>query len=148
MNLFHSMNMSTTGLTVNRLQMNVISSNLSNAYTTRTENGEPYRRRILHLRTKAVEDFQAVLDGEVRDKEKETFFGVNVDQIDKDQTPFRKVYNPGHPHADKQGFVSMPNVNTMLEMANLVIAKRSYEANVTAMKTAKMMALKALEIGK
>ena len=148
MNLFHSMNMSTTGLTVNRLQMNVISSNLSNAQTTRTENGEPYRRRLLHLRTKAVEDFQSVLDGEIRDKEKETFFGVNVDQIDKDMTPFRKVYNPGHPHADKQGFVSMPNVNVMLEMANLVIAKRSYEANVTAMKTAKMMALKALELGK
>jgi flagellar basal-body rod protein FlgC len=142
------MNMSTTGLTVNRLQMNVISSNLSNAQTTRTENGEPYRRRLLHLRTKAVEDFQSVLDGEIRDKEKETFFGVNVDQIDKDMTPFRKVYNPGHPHADKQGFVSMPNVNVMLEMANLVIAKRSYEANVTAMKTAKMMALKALELGK
>jgi len=140
--------MSTTGLTVNRLQMNVISSNLSNAQTTRTENGEPYRRRLLHLRTKAVEDFQSVLDGEIRDKEKETFFGVNVDQIDKDMTPFRKVYNPGHPHADKQGFVSMPNVNVMLEMANLVIAKRSYEANVTAMKTAKMMALKALELGK
>jgi len=148
MNFFHSMNMSTTGLTVNRLQMNVISSNLSNANTTRTENGEPYRRRLLHLRTKAVEDFQSVLDGEVRDKNKDTFYGVNVDKIDKDMTPFRKVYNPGHPHADKQGFVSMPNVNVMLEMANLVIAKRSYDANVSAMKAAKNMALKALEIGK
>jgi flagellar basal-body rod protein FlgC len=148
MNLFHSMNISTTGLTVNRLQMNVISTNLANANTTRTESGEPYRRQLLHLRTKAVEDFQSVLDGQIRDKNKDIFYGVNVDSIDKDMTPFRKVYNPGHPHADKQGFVSMPNVNTMLEMANLVIAKRSYDANATVMKTAKAMALKALEIGK
>jgi len=148
MDFFKTFNISSSSLTVNRLQMNLISSNLANAYTTKTETGEPYRRRFMTLIPKAVEDFQSVLDSEVKDKDKELFYGVNVDEIKKDETPFRKVFNPAHPHADKNGYVSMPNVNVMIEMANMVTAKRSYEANVTALSTTKAMAMKALEIGK
>ena len=148
MDFFKNLNISTSALNVNRLQMNVISSNLANAHTTKTESGEPYRRKIVTLMAKEVENFQSVLDTEVKEKDKDKFYGVNIDEIAEDKTPFRKIYNPSHPHADKAGFVKMPNVDVMLEMANLVIAKRTYEANVQVMKTTKSMALKALEIGK
>ncbi|CAN2041992.1 Flagellar basal-body rod protein FlgC [Candidatus Magnetomoraceae bacterium gMMP-15] len=148
MNFFNALNISTTGLTVNRLQMNIISDNLSNAYTTRTSSGEPYRRKVVILEPKAVEDFDSVLKSEIAEEDKETFKGVNAKDIIEDKTPFRKVHNPGHPHADKTGFVSMPNVNVLVEMANMVVAKRSYEANVTAIGATKSMAVKALEIGK
>jgi len=148
MDFYKSMNISTSALTVNRLQLNMISANLANAHTTKTETGEPYRRKIVSIIAKPVEDFQSVLDTEVKDNDKDKFFGVNVDEIYEDQTDFRQVYNPAHPHANEEGYVLMPNVNTVLEMTNLVVAKRSYEANVAAMNAAKSMALKALEIGK
>ena len=123
--------------------MNVVSANLANVNTTRSENGMPYRRKVVLMEAKPVEDFDFALNSQ-----DEELYGVKVSEILEDTTPFRRVFNPGHPHADDMGYVSFPNVDLVTEMANMMIAKRSYEANVSAISTIKRMALKALELGK
>jgi flagellar basal-body rod protein FlgC len=146
MDLFSSMRVSATGLDAQTKRMNTISSNLANAETTRTAEGGPYRREdpIVAAETDR-ESFGEILDNELD----EHVQGVRVQGIHKDERPPRMVYNPSHPDADPQtGMVAMPNVNTVEEMANMISAQRSYEANVTAMNAAKSMANKALEIGR
>ena len=123
--------------------MNVVSANLANVNTTRSENGMPYRRKVVLMEAQPVEDFETALNSQG-----EELYGVKVSEILEDTTPFRRVFNPGHPHADDMGYVSFPNVDLVTEMANMMIAKRSYEANVSAISTIKRMALKALELGK
>lgn len=145
MDVFSSMRVSASGLDAQTKRMNTISSNIANAETTRTEEGGPYRRKdpIFAAQTDR-EHFAEVLDSALD----ENVQGVQVTEVHQDERPPRMVYNPSHPDADANGYVAMPNVNPVEEMANMISAQRSYEANVTALGAAKSMAQKALEIGR
>jgi len=145
MDFFSSMRVSASGLEAQTRRMNTISSNIANAETTRTEEGGPYKRKDAVLTaTPDKESFGEILQNQLDQQVQ----GVLVDDIHEDSAPPRMVYNPNHPDANEEGYVAMPNVNTVEEMANMISAQRSYEANVTAMNAAKAMAAKALEIGK
>jgi len=126
------MHISASGLSAQRIRMNVIAANIANAQTTRTPEGGPYRRREVV--------FTSVL------KSEEIGGGVKVAGIFPDFSPFKSIYNPAHPDADSQGYVKMPNINIVTEMIDMISATRSYEANITAFKSAQNMILKALEI--
>ncbi|MBS1961004.1 MAG: flagellar basal body rod protein FlgC [Bdellovibrionales bacterium] len=145
MDFFSSMRVSASGLEAQTRRMNTISSNIANAETTRTEEGGPYKRKdpIFTAETDK-ESFGEILNNQLDQQVQ----GVLVEDIHEDTAPPRMVYNPNHPDANEEGYVAMPNVNTVEEMANMISAQRSYEANVTAMNAAKAMAAKALEIGK
>lgn len=145
-NFFDSFNISATGLTAERLRMDIISRNIANVNTTRTASGSPYRRQIPIFQEMESTPFAEIFDrvtGQNTSKE-----GVEVVQIAEDQSPFNKEYNPSHPDADKDGYVLLPNVEVVSEMINLISANRAYDANVTIMNGAKSMALKAMEIGR
>lgn len=147
MGLFSAMNISASGLTAERLRMDVISKNIANANTTRTANGTPYRRQVVTFRERnSHRPFSHFLSDATRNRM--GFGGVEVTGIHQDASPFKLVYDPGHPDANIKGYVQMPNVNIMTEMANLITASRAYEANVTAMNTTRNMALRALDIGR
>ncbi len=145
MDFFSSMRVSASGLDAQTKRMNTISSNIANAETTQTAEGGPYRRKdpVIAAQTDR-ESFGEILQNELG----ENIQGVQVTEVHEDTRPPRMVYNPSHPHANAEGYVAMPNVNTVEEMANMISAQRSYEANVTAMGAAKSMAQKALEIGR
>ncbi|GMQ60469.1 flagellar basal body rod protein FlgC [Vallitalea sediminicola] len=145
MSFFNSMNVSATGLTAQRLRMDIISQNIANVNTTKTKDGGPYRRKVLLFEEQKKNDFSSMLNDSI---DNYTASGVKVSKIIEDTEPLKRVYDPSHPEADKDGYVSMPNVNTIEEMVNMISANRSYEANVTAMNAAKSMAMKSLEIGK
>jgi flagellar basal-body rod protein FlgC len=144
MDLLQALQISGTGLTAHRTKMNVIAENLANSETTRTEEGGPYRRRMVVYEAKPVEDFESVLENlEYGDE------GVEVAEVVRSQEDFRLVHNPGHPDADPvTGYVAMPNVNLLTEIADMMVARRAYDASVTAISNTKSMILKALEIGK
>ena len=143
--LFQSMKISASGLSAQRRRMNVLSSNLANAQTTKTTEGGPYRRKdVVFSEVGADKPFSALLDEDFGTELKK----VKVIEVHEDQRDPRRVYDPTHPHAGKDGYVEMPNIETMTEMVNMIAATRSYEANVTAINNAKQMANKALEIGK
>ena len=146
MSFFNSINVSASGLTAERLRMDLISENIANANTTRTASGTPYRRKIAVFREQQPDTFSQILgkatDSLILGK------GVEVAGIEEDQSPFKKEYNPNHPDADADGFVSLPNVEVVNEMINMISASRAYEANITAIGNTKNMAMKALEIGK
>lgn len=147
MGYFSSLEIGASALTAQRLRMDTISQNIANANTTRTEKGTPYRRRLVVFeeRTPNV-PFSEYLSKSSKD----TYIGsgVRVAKIMEDSTPFKKVYDPGNPDADSEGYVQMPNVDIITEMVNMISATRAYEANVTSINTSKSMALKALEIGR
>ncbi|HOP99898.1 MAG TPA: flagellar basal body rod protein FlgC [Acetivibrio clariflavus] len=146
MGYFNSLNISATGLTAQRLRMDTISQNIANANTTRTENGTPYRRKVVIFEERESNTpFSEYLN---QSSKKLIGGGVRVSRIVEDTTPFKMVYDPGHPDADENGYVEMPNVDVLTEMINMISATRSYEANVTSINTTKSMAMKALEIGK
>ncbi|WP_029689032.1 flagellar basal body rod protein FlgC [Thermoanaerobacter sp. A7A] len=146
MNLFRSMDISASGLTAERVRMDVISQNIANVNTTRTVQGGPYRRKLVVLKEIQPDSFQSILD-KVRGKYSGK--GVEVVQISEDvQTPLREVYDPGHPDADQNGYVEYPNVNIVSEMVDMISATRAYEANVTAFNASKAMFQKSLEIGR
>jgi flagellar basal-body rod protein FlgC len=144
MDLLQAMDISATGLAAHRTKINIIAENLANSDTTRTDAGGPYRRKLVVLAEKPQEKFVNMLG---RIQKRQT--GVEVTEIKESRENFRLVYNPNHPDADpKTGHVAMPNVNTLTEMADMIVARRAYEANVTAITNPKSMVLKALEIGK
>ena len=145
MDFFDALKTSATGLSAQRLRINLISGNLANASTTRTAEGGPYRRKeAVFAATPGTGAFNEVLESQRR----QALPQVKVLEVFSDDSePIRK-FDPNHPDADESGYVSLPNVNVMEEMVNLISATRSYEANVAAIKAAKEMALKALEIGK
>lgn len=151
MSLFHTLNISGSALTANRLRMDVISSNIANANTTRAvfENGEwlPYRRKLVELQPNDSRAFQHFLQQAISGSDGTTG-GVIATSIREDRTPFKLVYDPYHPDADEEGYVRLPNVDLVKEMTDLMSASRSYEANVTTLNAAKNMYMKALEIGK
>ena len=140
MNFLQSLEISATGLCAQRKRMDVIASNLANIETTHTKKGGPYRRKMVVMSPKPVEDFDKVLALQAE--------GVKIDDIVEDKSPFRKAYNPSHPDADKNGYVLKPNVDLVVEITNMLMARRAFEANIAAIKSTKQMALKALEIGK
>lgn len=150
MSIFSNMNISASALTAQRLRMDIVASNIANANTTRAtfENGKwmPYQRKMVSFSPQApsFENYlQAALGRSSAPGE-----GVKANQIVQDKSPFKQVYNPGHPDADENGFVLLPNVDVLKEMVDLISATRSYEASVTAFNASKTMALKALEIGR
>lgn len=147
MGVFRSLDTGASALTAQRLRMDIISQNIANANTTRTENGTPYRRRTVIFEERSPSaPFSDYLTESSKDMV--TGKGVRVAKIVEDKTPFRKIYEPGHPDADKEGYVSMPNVDVISEMVNMISATRAYEANVTSINTTKSMAMKALDIGR
>lgn len=144
MSVFSGMNISATGMTAQRLRMDVISENLANVNTTRTENGTAYRRKIVTFSEKDVTGFSDILGttlGSIGN-------GVKVSQITEDMSDLKMVYDPSNPDADETGYVAYPNVDTVTEMTNLIDSSRSYEANITAFNAVKSMLTKALELGK
>ena len=145
MDFFNSINISSSALSAERTRMNLISSNLANANASRTPEGGPYKRKdAVFTATPLENSFNRALDGATAQQVRR----VEVSQIVEDQNPPRLQYDPGHPDADPQGYVAMPNVNVVEEMADMIGATRAYEANVTAVQAAKSMALKTLEIGR
>jgi flagellar basal-body rod protein FlgC len=144
MDFFDALHVSASGLSAQRLRMNQISANLANMNTTSTKAGGPYRRKDPVFSAQApAASFRETL----RNRHKEMVKEVAVIGIVEDsRLPIRK-HDPNHPDADENGYVALPNINVMEEMVNMISATRSYEANVTAVKAAKDMALKALEIG-
>ncbi len=146
MSLFQAFNINASGMTAQRFRMDVISENVANVNTTRTEDGTPYTRKMVTFAEKDVTPFSKVLDNT---RESYLGNGVKVYSIKEDTTSdYVKKYDPSHPDADQDGYVSYPNVNIVTEMTNMIDASRSYEANVTAFQTSKAMALKGLELGK
>lgn len=146
MSFLSSLNISGSALTAQKLRMDIISSNMANATTTRTENGEPYRRKMVVFSPIAQNNsFEGIFNSLSKN---ENTPGVEVSAIVEDQRPLKPVYNPSHPDADANGYVMMPNVDTMEEMIDMMSATRSYEANVTTLNAIKQMAAKALEIGR
>lgn len=145
MSFMSGMNVSASGMTAQRLRLDIISQNIANVNTTRDANGNPYRRKNVVFAEKDLSPFGDILmktAGNVGN-------GVKVTQITEDtNTEMRKVYDPSHPDADEDGYVTYPNVNIVQEMTDMIDATRSYEANVTAFNATKNMALKGLEVGK
>ncbi len=143
MDIFTTMKISSSALKAQRIRMNAISSNLANIETTRTPDGGPYRKREVVFTT-THPTFSDTLDNRLRDAAQ----GVRVARVQVSNQPLRMVYDPSHPDADENGQVAMPNINLVEETADMMSAARAYEANVTVVKSAKRMALKALEIGR
>ena len=129
MGAFDGMHTSASGLTAQRFRMDLIASNLANVNTTRTSNGEPFRRQMAIFGSR---------QGPIP--------GVQVMGIRKDQAAFQRHYDPSNPDADAGGYVAMPNINPVLEMTDMISASRSYEAGITAISAFKSMAAKTLEI--
>jgi len=145
MDFLSALNISGSGLTAQKLRMDVISQNIANADVTRTESGTAYRRKMVVLGSIGVNgSFREAFDKASGGRT----CGVQVKSIIEDRSPLVPVYNPSHPDANEDGYVMMPNVNTMQEMIDMLSASRAYEANVTAFNATKAMALKALEIGR
>lgn len=139
---FNTMRISASGLSAERLRMDTIASNMANVETTRGADGQPYRRKVAVFQ----ENLQSELNknGQYEDIPR----GVKAVGVVDDPSPFKRVYDPTNPDADADGYVSMPNVNILNEMADMMVATRSYEANVSAIDAEKSMFSKALEIGK
>ena len=150
MGLFGSLDISASALSAERLRMDVTAENLANAQSTRTSNGGPYRRKEVVQESNgdgfagALASARAAGVGGAGGAGPQG--GVKVTGVVEDQTPNRLVYDPSHPDANAQGYVSMPNVNPVTEMVDLISASRSYEANVTAMQTSKQMFTKTLDL--
>jgi flagellar basal-body rod protein FlgC len=134
MNFITGLNSTASALQAEKTRMDVVSQNIANAHTTRDVNGEAYKRKLV--------SFESALDASTGGT------GVRVSKITDDSTPGELVRNPQHPHADKDGMVQMPNVNTSMEMVDLISASRAYEANLSVARNARQMATKALSIGR
>ncbi|CAG0905338.1 unnamed protein product [Cyprideis torosa] len=137
------MEIGASALQANKIRLDTISSNLANIETTRTPEGGPYRRKQVIFQTN-----ESPFDKHLHNAGQRQAEGVRVSRIEEDQRSPKMVYSPGHPDADENGYVAMPNINLLEEMVDMMSATRSYEANVTSIKSAKRMALKALDIGR
>lgn len=146
MGLFTSFNINASGLTAQRYRMDVVAENIANSNTTRTEDGTPYRRKIVTFEEKNG----GVSFSDAFQKAKKGLYageGVKVSGTYEDyETDLIKAYDPAHPDADEDGYVYYPNVNIVTEMTDLIDASRAYEANATAFNTSKDMAVKGLEM--
>jgi len=141
MNFLKSFDISFSGLSAQRQRLDVISQNLANIDTTRTEEGGPYRRKMVVMSPGENNmDFSDTLDNALN--------GVKIDSLAEDPTPFQREFAPSHPDANEDGYVLKPNVSLFVENVNMLMAKRAFEANVAAVKSVREMTLKALEIGR
>ncbi|WP_281887645.1 flagellar basal body rod protein FlgC [Paenibacillus sp. YYML68] len=151
MRLTNGYDISASALTAQRFRMDVISSNIANADTTRARmvNGKwvPYTRKLVTFEPKQ-QNFAYTLQNAMAGKDTGAGEGVRVTKVIEDRSPLKQVYNPTHPDADENGFVMLPNVDVLKEMVDMISATRSYEANVTALNASKAMVTKALEIGR
>ncbi|AIQ53336.1 flagellar basal body rod protein FlgC [Paenibacillus sp. FSL R7-0331] len=150
MNFGSSFGISASALTAQRLRMDVISSNIANAETTRASvvdgKAVPYKRKLVVLGTEQNNSFSNILNAKMNSGNSAE--GVKVKSIIEDDSPLKPVYNPTHPDADAEGYVYMPNIDLTKEMVDMLSASRSYEANITMLNASKAMVSKALEIGK
>ena len=148
MSLSNSLAISASGLTAERLRLDVISNNIANVNTTRGTDGQPYRRQQVIFAARSGGGFDSALSS-ARGGGQASGAGVQVVSIRPDtQTDFKRVYDPHHPDADAQGYVRLPNVEPVIEMVDMISATRAYEAGVTAINAAKQMESRALEIGR
>ena len=146
MSFLDSLNIGGSGLTAQKLRMQIVAQNLANANTTRTEEGGPYRRQLVVLSERnGLNSFSDELDASI---DRRVGRGVEATAIEGDADDFKVEYDPTHPDADADGYVRLPNVNTVEETVDIMSASRLYEANVTAFNAMKEMAAKALEIGR
>jgi flagellar basal-body rod protein FlgC len=150
MSFFGALDISASGLSAERMRMDVTAENLANAQTTRGPNGGPYRRKEVVLQTAGGDGFRSALANAAGSVPgmggSQQPGGVQVAGIVRDAAAPRMIYDPSHPDANAQGYVAMPNVNPVTEMVDLISASRAYEANVTAMQTAKAMFTKTFEL--
>lgn len=147
MSIFNSFNINASGMTAERYRMDVIAENVANANTTRTQDGTPYRRKVVTFQEKKATpaSFSSFLG---HASEQYTGQGVKVSKVTEDNwTQMNMVYDPSHPDADENGYVTYPNVNIVTEMTNLIDSSRAYEANATAFNTSKAIATTGLSIG-
>ena len=142
MSIFKSMEISSSGLSVERMRLDIVSSNIANASTTKTEDGEVYRKKTVTFKEKFKNEVNETGKSGV------TSSGVEINKIEESTDEFKIVYEPTHPDADENGFVTYPDVDILQEMVDMMAATRAYEANVTAFNASKSMLLKALEIGR
>lgn len=149
MNFGSSLGISASALTAQRLRMDVISSNIANAETTRASvvdgKAVPYKRKLVVLESNESNKFSNILNSQMNGGSSQ---GVKVQSIIEDSSPLKPVYNPSHPDADAEGYVYMPNVDTTKEMVDMLSVYRSYEANITMLNASKGLISKALEIGR
>lgn len=146
MALFQAFDISASGMTAERFRTDVIAQNVANINTTSTGDGAPYRRKIVTFQEKNITSFSDVLE---RTRNAFVGNGVKVSKLTEDhETDFIMKYDPSHPDADENGYVSYPNVNIVTEMTNLIDSSRAYEANTTAFDATKTMAQAGLQIGK
>lgn len=143
--IFNAMDVAATGMTAQRTRMDIISQNIANVNTTRDENGNVYKRQTVVFEQNSNVTFDTVLSNKLESFQAR---GVKIAAIVEDTTEGAMVYDPTHPDADENGYVTYPNVNTVTEMTNLIDASRSYEASATAFEAAKAMASKGLELFK
>lgn len=158
MKFFQTFDIAASGMSAEQFRMNVISENIANANTSKTADGTPYQRQMAMVTPQMKQEFEgdfatASFDVDLNnDPVKFSGGGVKVHGIEKDQSDYRWVYDPGNPNAEKdgphKGYVAMPNVNIIQEMTTMIQASRAFEANATTVESAKAMAMKALEIGK
>jgi flagellar basal-body rod protein FlgC len=149
MSFLQSFNISGSGLTAQRQRMDIISENLANIDATRTQNGGPYRRKMVVFTSSNTSNslFNKMLYNNINDiSNLNQIRGVEVSQIVEDETPFKLAYDPTHPDANEDGYVELPNVDSLKETVDMMEAVRSYQANITALNAMKQMASKALEI--
>ena len=149
MSMFLGIDAAASGLTAERLRMDVISNNIANANTTRTREGGAYHRRYVVFKPRDTKVDKAGFESFLqKSKNKlQAGNGVRAITIETDDSQGPLVYDPGHPDANAEGYVERPNVNIVAEMVDMITASRAYEANATAINAAKSMASKALEIG-
>ena len=141
MNFLRCLEVSASGLNVQRKRMDIIASNLANIETTRTEKGVPYRRKMVVMSTKPPDrEFDDVLNS--------TIEGVQIEDVVEDQSAFKKIYNPSHPDANDEGYLLKPNIDLVVETTNMMMAKRAFEANIAVIKATRAMVIKALELGR
>ncbi|OPZ74319.1 MAG: Flagellar basal-body rod protein FlgC [Verrucomicrobia bacterium ADurb.Bin474] len=140
MDLLPGASFSADALHAEKLRMEVIAQNIANVQTTRTARGEPYRRQLVSFESHLDPKIAAANPGAQLAK------SVRVDSITEDRSPFKSVFNPGHPHADASGMLKLPNVDLAMEMVDLISSSRSYEANLAVVKTSRQLARQALSI--
>lgn len=143
MDLFTTFEISASALKAQQIRLNTISSNLANVETSSTPEGGPYKRKSVYFQSQPLS-----FEDQLNDSKRSLISGVKVTEIIEDQEEPQNIYNPSHPDANDAGYVAMPNISVLKEMVDMTSATRAYEANATVVKSAKRMALKALEIGR
>ena len=148
MSFWQSLRIGASGLMAQRLRLDVIANNIANAQTTRTAAGGAYQRQDVVFTPQTANQFVPAFIAKQTGTQQEVNGGVRVAEIVTDKTPGQQVYDPTHPDADAQGYVTYPNVNPVVEMTNMLSATRSYEANLAVVDAIKQMAIKAIDIGR